>query len=71
MCLPACLVDLTRALVALLVAGRIVQIYRTIAGCTINTTSHIEGHHSSLKVGTFKCLLSECNELDIGHVTNM
>lgn len=26
------------------------QIFRTQVGCAINTTSHIEGYHSSLKV---------------------
>jgi hypothetical protein len=31
-------------------AEMIMQIFRTTAGCPINTTSHIEGYHGSLKV---------------------
>lgn len=31
-------------------AELIMQIFRTEAGCPINTTSHIEGYHGSLKV---------------------
>ncbi|KAK9901081.1 hypothetical protein WJX75_002389 [Coccomyxa subellipsoidea] len=30
----------------------VMQLFRDIAGCPINTTSHIEGWHSTLK-GTF------------------
>ena len=34
-----------------LIAGMIMQVLRTLIGCSINTTSHIEGYHITLKVG--------------------
>ena len=28
----------------------IMQVFRTLVGCSINTTSHVEGWHGTLKV---------------------
>jgi hypothetical protein len=41
-------------------AGMIMQVFRTLIGCSINTTSHIEGWHSTLEVCTLKADKNLC-----------
>lgn len=49
-------------------AGMIMQVYRDLAGCAINCTSHVEGWHKTLKVRFLcqVCLASHDHYLQAG-----